>query len=390
MELKKTIVILYGKEKHELIAHGIKAHLASFSNNYDTISIDDESFCPNYNAIIKRKFYKFSQRNANWLYSVYSKINEKKSLKAFNRQRKNVSLGENSVRKTEKIRQKTSYVKNIMLRFNPFAVVCLTPNALKLALVAREMYKYDAKIVAFMPDFGIDLRFLDVRCDMYFVANEFVKKKILKYGIGEEKIIITGVPYVDKMKENLDKIECRREFNIDNDLPLIVLSGGRYGSFKIIDDYNKILDSICSFNLIALSGGNKKLSALMKAKKPKDTTKKVQIFEKADMKKLLTAADYFVTVPTTENVLQGLIYNNAVITTNPLAMVEKSNYNYFKNSKIAKAAKNAHFSALFITDLILEEKDKNKLLNKANEYINNINDEETRNIFMLMEGKNSE
>lgn len=387
MELKKVIVILYGKGKHELIASGIKEHLAGFSKDYDIVMVDDESFTPNYSAVFKRKFYTFCQRNANWLYSVYSRLSEKKALRIFNKQRRKNFKENLNYRKFEKLKKRISYVKNILMRYDPEAVVCMTPQALKLALAVKDIYEIDTKVVSFMADFGMDLRFLDLRCDKYFVANGEVRHKLTKYGISEDNIMITGVPYAVNLKEKLNKTECRAELNIANDYPLVVLSGGKYGSLKIIDDFNKIIESICQFNLIALTGGNKKLSALMKAIKISDKNKNIQILEQADMKKLLAAADILVTVPSTDIILNGLINNCAVIAINPLSMTEKSNFAYFKHSGIVKTARNAHYTSLYVTELLLENKERQKLHSAAKEYLTNINELDTDKILMLMEGK---
>jgi UDP-N-acetylglucosamine:LPS N-acetylglucosamine transferase len=284
MELKKVIVILYGKEKHEVIAAGVKSHLLEYSRDYDVVMVSDEQYTPDYNAVIKRKFYTFCQRNANWLYGIYSKASENKALKAYNKQRKkNAEIA----LPTEKLKRQVAYVKNVLYRFDPEAVVCMTPDALKLALTVREINNIKTRVVSYLPDFGADLRFLDKRCDKYFIANNFVKKQLIKMGISEEKIMVTGITYAKNLKESYSKVECRKELNLDNDNPLVVLSGGKYGCLKIADDFNKIIGSICQFNLVALTGGNKKLGALMKAFKTNENTKNIIITDEADMKKLL-------------------------------------------------------------------------------------------------------
>lgn len=390
MELKKVIVVLYGKEKHEIISNGIKAHLAGFSKEYDIVSINDEAFITNYSAVFKRKFYTFCQRNANWLYSVYSNLSEKKSLRIFNKQKRKIEYIQKTGTQADRLKKKVAYVKNILLRFNPVAVVCLTPSSLKLALLVREMYGIDTKVISFMVDFGTDLRFLDLRCDKFFAANEEVMKKLLKHGISEDRVVVTGVPYADNIKETLNKAKCRAEFNIANDYPLVVLSGGRYGSLCVIDDFNRILESICQFNFIALTGGNKKMGALMKAIKNDDEGKNIQVLDEADMKKLLTAADIFVTVPTTDDVLNGIIYGCAVIVTNPLSMIEKSNYAFFKHSGIARCSRNAHTTSLAVTELLLEEKEKKKLTDAAKNYIRHEKETDTRKIIELVENKNDQ
>lgn len=386
MQVKKIIVILYGKEKHESIAEGIKSHIQSFSNAFNVVAIDDESFTPNYTATMKRRLYKFSQRNATWVYKLYSKFNEKKSLRFYRKQRsKNISENKTGT-KGEKLKQRVSYVKNILYRFEPFAVVCMTPNALKLTLVVRDMYHFDTKVVSFMSDFGIDLRFLDIRCDKYLVSNDYVKTKLVKNYVDEKNIIVTGVPYASNIKENYNKLDCRKELGIDNDYPLVVIYGGKYGSLSIMDDYRKLLDSICQFNLIALTGGNKNLATFMRTIKVSDS-KNVMIQVEADMHKLLTAADILVTVPTTESVLKGMVYDCAVVATNPLSMVEKSNFNYFIKTGIARVGKNGHNTLFAVTELLLEDKERNKLIQSAKKYVNEDNDRETKTMFLLMEEK---
>jgi len=387
MDLKKVIVILYGKDRHEIIAAGIKEQLSS-NKEYDIVTIDDEAYKPGISTALRRKSFIFMQRNANWLYGIYSGFETRKAVRFFNKQKKKKDAEEYTGAKAEKLKQKISYIKNIILRFSPKALVCLTPDALKLSLAVRDVYNFDTKVVAFMADFGADLRFLDIRCDKYFIGNGEVSRKLIKYGIPEDKVMVTGVPYAVNIKENLDKIKCREELNIKSDLPLVVLSGGKFGSLNIIDDFKQLLDNECGFNIIALTGGNKKVNAMMKALKPSDSEKQVEIIEKHDMKKLLTAADIFITVPTTENVLNAVICGCSVIIINPLSEVEKANYSYLKDNKMVKAVKRAHQTSLAVTELLLEGKERQKILNNAAEYIKSIKNTDTNNILMLMEGNN--
>lgn len=380
---KRTIVILYGKEKHEIVANGIKQHIANLSKNYDVVIIDDESFTPNYSAKTKRRFYTFCQRNASWLYRFYSIHEERKHVRLFKKQRKQIEI-KRSNSKRDKLKRKVALVKNIILRFDPIAVICMTPNSLESALSVRELYGFDLYIFSFMADFGMDLRFLDTRCDKYLVANDSVRKKILRYGIGEDKIVVTGVPYTPSIKEKLDKEKCKSDLDIDNNDPIVVLSGGKYGAFRIIEDYNKIVDSACQFNLIAITGGNKKLNALMHAINIGEKNKKIIILDNYDYNKLLTVADVFITIPTTDNLLNGLIYDCVTVAIKPISMIEKSNFHYINKTGIAIASKNAYSTVTAVTRFLLEDAEKAAQLDRAGEYIKSKNREDDK-IYELLE-----
>ncbi|MGI6701417.1 MAG: MGDG synthase family glycosyltransferase [Christensenellales bacterium] len=387
MELKKTIVVLYGKDKHEFIAQGIKEKLSQ-NKEFDVLIIDDKAFTPNISASLSKRFYIFLHRNANWLYSILSGMEERKAVRFFHKQRKKRDAEEDIASKADKLKQRISYVKNIMLRFNPTVTICLTHGALKMALAARDMYNINTQVVAFTADFGTDLRFLDIRCDKYFVANEEAVKRFVKVGISKQNVIMAGIPYrLDKNLPSLDEI--KRDLDITNDEPVVVVSGGKYGSLRIFDDFNKICGSICNFNLIALSGGNKKLGALLRTAAPAESNKNIKVIESYDMNKLLKITDVFVTVPATEDLLRGIIHGCALIAIDPLSALEKSNYSFLKSNDIAKTSKSAHLTSLAVTELLLEEKEKRKLLERSSAYINNMMTE-TGEIMLLMDGNKEE
>ncbi|AKG34749.1 MGDG synthase family glycosyltransferase [Paenibacillus durus] len=116
-----------------------------------------------------------------------------------------------------------------------------------------------------LTDYCLHGRWLHPRTMKYFIASESIKQELMKVGVAEERITVSGIPIRAAFSESADRAELIRKHGLREDRRYILLSAGAYGvSTKV----RKILKSVLEhtdFDSIVLCGNNQKLRLAVEA-----------------------------------------------------------------------------------------------------------------------------
>ncbi|MCT4612187.1 MAG: glycosyltransferase [Clostridia bacterium] len=217
------------------------------------------------------------------------------------------------------MKKKIDKVESLIMEYNPDEVITVFSFAGLIASNIRKKGNLDFKIISVLTDFTKSKEWIYDDIDMYLLPDETIKNKYIKYGIGREKLFVTG-PIVELETE---KKEYREEIkNV-----LIVLD--KMSTVKItkkdIDYFNKCKD--VKFRVVC--GRNEE--AYEKLNKYSSEKLEVIGFTK-ELKAMMDDADLLVTKP------GGLIVYEALKKGVPLAIVdsnvgqEKENYKFILNN----------------------------------------------------------
>ena len=100
--------------------------------------------------------------------------------------------------------------------------------------------------------------------DFYFVANDKMKNYLVKKGVSENRVFITGIPLSKRFLQKYDRITILNEFGLkDGKQNILFFGGGEFGlgksrTFTIFDSLIKFSNDI---QIIAISGKNEKMKA---------------------------------------------------------------------------------------------------------------------------------
>lgn len=106
--------------------------------------------------------------------------------------------------------------------------------------------------------------------DYYFVGCGEVKYDLIKMGIGEDKIFISGIPVNPRFYIEQDVAEIKQKYKLNQNLPtfLFITSGlSRHIVEFVLKIFEKFKDNA---NIIIITGGNKKLYDYIREKFKKD------------------------------------------------------------------------------------------------------------------------
>ena len=321
--MKKTVLIVYS-QLYDTSALALKNYFES-DGRYDVIAIDEKTYYNFHFIKTYHGLYKVTYRHLPSLNNVI--IN----LPTAEVSRKKDSDGNIAPYKpNSEAFQRWRKFDNIMMRFDADYVICTSQYAIHKAVIAREKYNLKGKIFALATDYALQGNFVSHDVDGYFVVTGKCKKLLVDKGIDEDKIYVVAMPLNEAMQIKRSKEDVRKQFNIRNDLPIVTVVGGRYGSKYIC----KTLECICEnkdFNFIFVVNGNgspqKKLTKLAKNASLNLTNNIYFVQSGNELERAYYISDYVISAPT------AAITYEVLLRKIPLLLMDSANNVETKNSK---------------------------------------------------------
>ena len=273
----------------------------------------------------------------------------------------------------------SSKINKLLKQTNPDIVVSTHPFSSQIVSYLKQKGKISCKLVTVLTDFAphdqwlIGHKFTNDFC----VSNEKMQKYLLRYGINKEKIHVTGIPLSDKFLEAFDKSKIFKEFELNENNPVILFFGG--GEFGLGKSTNlQILDALIhnlpTYQIIAISGKNKKMNEKFNELVEKaNATNRVKVFDYTNkVPELMSISSLVVTKPggltTSESLASGL----PILIINPIPGQEEENAEFLENNHVGVWLKNTDNIDEFIQNLFSDDtklknmKENTKLVAKKN------------------------
>jgi processive 1,2-diacylglycerol beta-glucosyltransferase len=274
----KKILILYAtagaghKKAAEAIYHEAK------SRSLDVELVDIINYMPPLMARLYSDGYALLITRLVWLWAFFYYISDAAYLSLFN-----VHL-----RKFMNARACNKLVKFLENK-KPDIVISTHFLASEIVSTAKQKLKVNSKLISIVTDFEVHNFWIAPQTNVYCCATESTKQILIKKGISESQIKITGIPVDPKFLATQDKNELTHEFKLRNDLFTILIVTGGIGAGPI-EEIVELLES--DAQLLVVCGNNKKLYGSLQQKKFPN----VRVFGFVDyMQKLMKASDCIIT-----------------------------------------------------------------------------------------------
>jgi processive 1,2-diacylglycerol beta-glucosyltransferase len=169
-------------------------------------------------------------------------------------------------------------------------------------------------IVSVVTDFEAHALWMDADVNLYCVAAEETKARLVARGAAAENVVATGIPIAARFAAKVDALAVRRTLGLRDDLPtLLVLSGG-FGMGPV----EKILGALDNveeeFQTVVVCGRNEELRRELAAQDRQHPTRVLGFA--ANMHELMTVADLILTKP------GGLTSSEALALGKPLFILD--------------------------------------------------------------------
>jgi len=173
--------------------------------------------------------------------------------------------------------------------------------------------------------------------DRYFVAIPEVKKDLVRTGVNEDKISVTGIPVGQKFYGNYNQTNLKRKLGFKNNFKTVLFSS-RLSRDYIIPSLKGLLTMDEPINLAVVCGGNNDLYKKIKEKiPPQKNFKLVNWANRLD--EYLKAADVVVSKPGGLMISECLALGKKIVMTDPIPGQEERNAEFIAKYGYGKMAK---------------------------------------------------
>ena len=147
-------------------------------------------------------------------------------------------------------------MKELIKKYEADMVICTHPFPCAAASYLKQTGDINIPLVTVMTDFCVHQFWLYKNIDIYFTANEQLKKEMVKQGLLEEKIFVTGIPIGYDFRLEYDKDELLTKFKLKKDVPIALIMGGGLGLGSVKNALCQLERLKIKLQILVITGAN--------------------------------------------------------------------------------------------------------------------------------------
>lgn len=220
----------------------------------------------------------------------------------------------------------------------PEVVLCTHYLPLEImGRVTRENGTGDSTfIVSTVTDFEAHALWMEASVDLYCVAAEETKARLVARGAAAENVVATGIPISGRFSSRLNAAALRKRLGLRDDLhTLLILSGG-FGMGPVAEILNELNKLARTVQILVVCGRNEELRrelALLERRQPTHLFGFVQ-----NMQELMAVADLVITKPGGLTTSEALAIGKPLFILNPIPGQEAANSDFLLQNGAALKA----------------------------------------------------
>lgn len=324
----KKILIFYGSYGggHLSAARSIKEYIDINYSDVETCIVDCMEYINKSLNKVTTKAYSEMAKNAQWIWKkVYYSSEDGTFSKLNDKTQKMLSIKLNK----------------LICSYKPDLIISTHPFSSHMCAVLKKKKKINCKIATIITDYAPHSQWLmyPVYVDYFFVAHDGMKDNLIKRGIRETQIKVTGIPLSNRFLANYNKEKWLSEFNLSpKKRTILFFAGGEqgFGKDKVLEMLKSIIESFPNLQVIAISGKNKKMKQQFDELVEKNhSSENVKVLEYTNkVPELMSVSDIVITKPggltTTESLASGL----PIIVINPIPGQEEENAEFLESNGV--------------------------------------------------------
>ena len=231
----------------------------------------------------------------------------------------------------------TKFVSRVE-RFNPEVVLCTHYMPSEIAGRVRSEGGAPATwlIANVITDFEAHALWMQPGVDVYFVAADETKARLVARGLEAERVIVTGIPISARFSQVLDAGMIRKQLGIRDDLPVVLVLGGGFGMGPVTRIFRELNKVPSPMQILVVCGRNEELRrevAVIDSRHP------ARVFGFVDnMQELMAVAHLVITKPGGLTTSEALALGKPIFILDPIPGQEAANSDFLlENGAAAKA-----------------------------------------------------
>lgn len=148
----------------------------------------------------------------------------------------------------------------------------------------------DTRLVTIVTDYDVHKIWLSKGVDLYLVASEYTKSRLLALGVPESRVAVTGIPLDEKFTVSRDRSGLCRKLGLKENTFTVLLSTSSFGFGPI----EALAELLSDQQLIIITGNNRSLLERLTAK----ANPRHKVYGFVDnMEELMAVSDVMLTKP---------------------------------------------------------------------------------------------
>lgn len=222
------------------------------------------------------------------------------------------------------------YVK----QFRPNVVLCTHYFPLEtLNHLRRKRSGPRPMAVSIVTDFEAHALWMDSCVDLYCVATERTKARLVARGAAEADVVVTGIPISAKFSSKFNRKAVRKSLGLRDDLPMLLVPSGGFGMGPVGEILAELDKLERPFQTVVVTGRNEELRRELAAQDRKHPTHVLGFA--SNMHELMAAADLLITKPGGLTSSEALAMGKPLMILNPIPGQEAANSDFLLEHRAA-------------------------------------------------------
>ncbi|MGQ0645316.1 MAG: MGDG synthase family glycosyltransferase [Elusimicrobiota bacterium] len=191
---------------------------------------------------------------------------------------------------------KAGKVEKLIKQLHPSCLVCTQAVPAALLASLKKRGRLHLPLVGVVTDYGVHSYWLSRHVDLYLVGADEVKRDMVRRGVKESRVLVTGIPVDPRFMARGRREEERRRLGLDPNVPTVLIMGGNKGLGPVEDKVAALKSVPAKVQVIAVCGHNREAQANLEARHGRDPSVKIFGFTR-NVHRLMDAADLLVSKP---------------------------------------------------------------------------------------------
>lgn len=211
--------------------------------------------------------------------------------------------------------------------FKPDAVLCTHYLPLETLTVLREKKKGPHPFVtSIVTDFEAHALWMESCVDLYCVAAQETKARLVARGAAEENVIATGIPIASKFSSKPDAKAIRKNYGLRDDMPIFLVLSGGFGMGPVAEILAELDKVAGHFQTVVVTGRNDQLRRELAVQNRRHPTHVLGF--STNMHELMAISDLIITKPGGLTSSEALAMGKPLFILNPIPGQEAANSDF--------------------------------------------------------------
>jgi len=206
-------------------------------------------------------------------------------------------------------------------------VLCTHYLPVEILGKAREKWEGAAPLAAcVVTDFEAHALWMGEAVDVYCVAAEETKARLIARGASPESVVVTGIPIAGRFSNAPDALAVRQRYGLRDDMPTLLVLGGGFGMGPVAEILRELDKIEKPFQTLVVAGRNEELRRELAVCDRKHPTHVLGFV--TNMHELMAVADLIVTKPGGLTSSEALAMGKPLFILNPIPGQEAANSDF--------------------------------------------------------------